>query len=142
MYCLIQIIFLIDAETCIERIGSGALPVAVLKSNAFTKTSSASDESWCLQAGLSSSAPDESNTLGDKVDVVCCYADKGVNVAARPCEVLCTGAEGLLPNWKVLGSCRLVDGLDCSWWNDIFCHMSQFWYQGRGGGPHTHQGAD
>ena len=114
MYWPTQIFFVINAELCKERIGSGALPGAALKFSAFTKTASASDESCCLLAELSGSASDESNTLGNEVDVVCCCAYKGVNVAIRLCEVLCIGAGGLLPNWKVKVSCGLVGGPDCS----------------------------
>ena len=75
MYWSAKIFFLIDAKTCIERIGSGVLSGAILKSSTFTKISSESNESCFLLIGLSGSVSDESDILGDKFSVDFCCAE-------------------------------------------------------------------
>ena len=91
-----------DAEAC--RIGLGVLPGAVLKSSAFTRTSSASDDSCLLLAGLSGSASDHSDIFRDKFGVDFCCTDIGVYVARGLCDGLCAVAGEWLQNWKVVGS--------------------------------------
>ena len=109
-----QICFLMDAETCIERVDSGILPGALLKSSTFTRTSSASDDFCLLLAGLSGSASDDSDALGDIFCLDFCCTDIGVYVAGGPCDGLCAVAGELLPNWKVEGSRVLVGGPEWS----------------------------
>ena len=114
MYWPTEIFFLMDVETCIERIGSGVLPGAVQKSSTFRRTSSASDDSCFLLAGLSGSASDDSDILGDKFRVDVCCTDLGVCIAGGLCGGLCAFGVELLPNWKFVGSWALVGGPDWS----------------------------
>ena len=92
-----------DVETCIKRTGSGVLPGAVQKSSAFSRTSSPSDDSCFLLAGLSGSASDDSDILGDRFGVDFCCADIGVYMARGLCGGLIAIGVELLPNWKVVG---------------------------------------